>query len=50
MTLVIWKSWGKLLISLAWAICSTHQTAPGANPGQIVLDRDMLKNIISMVD
>ena len=37
--------WNELLVSIAWAICSTHHTAVQASPVRLVFFHDMIWNI-----
>ena len=42
--------WGEILVNIAWAICSSHQSTLGATPAQLVFRQDMLFNITHLVD
>ena len=42
--------WGKILAYIAWAIRESYQRTITATPGQDVFDRDMLFNLLAVVD
>ena len=42
--------WSDILVSVSWAICSTHHSTLKASPAQLVFNRDMLLNIKFIAD